>query len=69
MELFLFQLRLLVGDFNWKNRILEQEQQQFLITWSTGEPVGFNTHRFVSATAGIVKAGSPAIQPEVWNNL
>jgi hypothetical protein len=30
----------------------------------TGAPVGFNTHRFESATAGIVKAGSPAIQPE-----
>ena len=30
----------------------------------TGSPVGFNTHRFVSATAGIVKSGSPAIQPE-----
>ena len=30
----------------------------------TGSPVGFNTHRFVSATAGIVKAGSPPIQPE-----
>ena len=29
----------------------------------TGAPVGFNTYRFVSATAGIEKSGSPAILP------
>ena len=29
----------------------------------TGAPVGFNTHRFISATSGIQKSGSPAIQP------
>ena len=30
----------------------------------TGTPVTFNTHQFISATAGIQKSGSPAIQPE-----
>ena len=71
-------LRGVVGDFNTSGELKQAgvgagitptsisiTEHAGAVAVITGEPVGFNTHRFVSATAGIQKSGSPAIQPEV----